>query len=76
MTGVQTCALPIYTLGIIEDFMNVSMHDKEHTGSLEFIYDKPVKQENPAEKKIFIGNRAIRKVHHLLGIYLKKKGCI
>lgn len=64
------------TLGIIEDFMNVSMHDKEQEGSLEFIYDKPVKQENPAEKKIFIGNRAIRKVHHLLGIYLKKKGCI
>ncbi len=27
-------------------------------------------------KKIFIGNRALRKIHHLLGIYLKKKGCI
>lgn len=66
-----------HTLKAMEDFMNVKLHSAKE-GTLEYIYEPRIMRNDrdmDDEKKnnhIFIGYRAIRKCHHLLGKFMDK----
>lgn len=69
------------TLKEMESFLGVKMTEKKE-GSLEFIYEPrimkndvdPVLKTESKTKHIFIGYRAIRKCHHLMGKFMDKVG--
>ena len=76
----------VHILEKLESFMKMNLHGCSE-GTLQFIHDgEAVKNEKtvgvvevPKEEnreKIHLFDRAIRKTHHLMGKYLKKRGAI
>jgi len=71
-----------HTLKAMEDFLGLTLHT-EGEGTLDYIYEPrimkndidPIQAEMAKDKKknhIFMGYRAVRKCHHLMGKFLDK----